>query len=649
MSRTHSSRRARLRLEPLDCRLNPVNIRYNFSLDTGNLFQNQAAKDALQRATDAILPKLQDNLAAIVPSGGNQLNVTFYNPVSNGMLSGPVQNIPENELVVYVTSGDIGDSELGYACSAGWSANGSQDFLNLVRSRGQSGALTSPSTDIAPLGGLLAFNSLANWNFGSGNPASDQFDFESVAHHELLHMLGFGLGDEAFERNTSNGEFVGPSVVAIRGATRMDSINQHFNQETFTETGRSVMAPILILGEKHLTGPVEFAALQDIGWEVGDPQPIVPPSPPPSNENVGTTVPIGQPDPGGNVTLEQFPRISKLVDELKSGSQVNSAFIVSGLRGGFQVYQGSKTGLAVPTGPIMRPFPGFNGTIRTATGDVNGDGVPDLISATGPGGGSQIRVMDGKTFGDLMQPFSAFEESFTGGVFVAAGDFNGDGKADIVITPDNGGGGRTKLIDVSGGSPSTIIDFLGIDDPNFRGGALATLGDVNGDGQIDLMVAAGIGGGPRVAMYDGRTVASGQPQRLLPDFFAFESTLRNGAFLACADMDNDGKDELIFGAGPGGAPRVLFVDSQSLLDIGPQAALANPRASVFAGDPNGRGGARVVAKDFNLDGNVDLLVANATGGNGVILVYKGDGAGNVDLRGSFALPRGTENEGVDLG
>src|SRR5690606_15898557 len=110
------------------------------------------------------------------------------------------------------------------------------------------------------------------------------------------------------------------------------------------------------------------------------------------------------------------------------------------------------------------------GGVRTATGDVNGDGVGDLIVADGPGAAPAVRVFDGATRGEIGS-LMAFEETFTGGVFVAAADFDGDGADDIVASPDQGGGPRVRIL--SGATLTTLADFFGIEDLAFRGGARA--------------------------------------------------------------------------------------------------------------------------------------------------------------------------------
>ena len=107
-------------------------------------------------------------------------------------------------------------------------------------------------------------------------------------------------------------------------------------------------------------------------------------------------------------------------------------------------------------------------------------------------------------------------------------------------------------------------------DPNFRGGARAAVGDINGDGVPDLAVAAGFGGGPRIAVINGTkaltTDGFNTADRLVGDFFAFGDALRNGAYLAIGDVNGDGFGDLIFGAGPGGGPEVLTISGKSLLD-----------------------------------------------------------------------------------
>jgi hypothetical protein len=69
----------------------------------------------------------------------------------------------------------------------------------------------------------------------------------------------------------------------------------------------------------------------------------------------------------------------------------------------------------------------FAGGVRVAAGDVNGDGVVDVVTGAGPGGSPHVKVFDGVT-GAEFRSFFAFDPGFTGGVFVAAGDMTGDGR-----------------------------------------------------------------------------------------------------------------------------------------------------------------------------------------------------------------------------
>jgi hypothetical protein len=165
-------------------------------------------------------------------------------------------------------------------------------------------------------------------------------------------------------------------------------------------------------------------------------------------------------------------------------------------------------------------------------------------------------------------------------------------------------------------------DFLGIEDPNFRGGARTALGDVNGDGLADLVVSAGFGGGPRVSVYDGRSLGeSGRVVRLMPDFFLFEEALRNGAYVAVGDADGDAFADIIGGGGPGGGPRVLVLSGKDLLAAAPSAA--HVVANFFAGNTDNRGGIRVTTKNLDEDGFADIVVGDGAAAASRVTAYLG--------------------------
>ena len=266
--------------------------------------------------------------------------------------------------------------------------------------------------------------------------------------------------------------------------------------------------------------------------------------------------------------------------------------------------------------------PSFSGGVRVAVADVTGDGTPDLVAGTGPGAVTQLVVIDGKS-GAVILRTQPFEAGFQGGIFVAAGDIDGDGKADIAVSPDLGGGPRVILY--SGATLAPTASFFAIDDVNFRGGARVALADLNGDGRYDLLVAAGVGGGPRVAGFDGASVFTPFRQKLFGDFFAFAPDLRNGVYIAGGDLDGDGFAEVIVGAGPGGGPRVTAFDGATLVKTNRRIS----KADFFAGDVTSRAGVRVAIADVDGDGRADIVTGPGFGAGGGANIYNGDGIARV--------------------
>ena len=268
----------------------------------------------------------------------------------------------------------------------------------------------------------------------------------------------------------------------------------------------------------------------------------------------------------------------------------------------------------------FRPYePGFSGGVRVAIAREP-NGVTRLVTAPGPGRFPDVVRFDPLT-GAQLDSFQPFESTFTGGVFVSAGDILGEGYDAIVSSPDRGGGPRVQIR--SGRTLEVVADFFGIDDPAFRGGVRTAVADINGDGVPDLIVAAGFGGGPRVAIFDGRSLRPGvTPVRLVADFFAFDISLRNGVNVSAGDVTGDGKADLVVGAGPGGGPRVKVFDGASL--FAPNAAAAQTLAAdFFAGDVGNRGGVRVSVKALAGGPFADLLTGDGESGGKQVRLYVG--------------------------
>src|SRR5207244_12209577 len=100
---------------------------------------------------------------------------------------------------------------------------------------------------------------------------------------------------------------------------------------------------------------------------------------------------------------------------------------------------------------------GFTGGVFVAAGDVNGDVKADIITGAGAGGGPHVRVFSGAT-GGLLSEFFPYDGAFRGGVRVAAGDVDGDGHADVITGPGPGGGPEVTVF--PGGTWATLADFL---------------------------------------------------------------------------------------------------------------------------------------------------------------------------------------------
>jgi hypothetical protein len=274
--------------------------------------------------------------------------------------------------------------------------------------------------------------------------------------------------------------------------------------------------------------------------------------------------------------------------------------------------------------------PGFHGGISVGLADVNGDGRPDVIVGAGPGGGPQVKVIDGaklgRTLADgeiapaaVLYSFFAYDPRFTGGVKVAAGDMNGDGKADLITGPGAGGGPHVEVF--NGANGSLMAGFFAFN-PAFQGGVNVAFGHLGIDSTADIIVGAGPGGGPQVKAFDGTDLIQGGQLAAsvvanpLRSFYAYSPTFTAGVTVAVGDVNGDGKADIITGPGPGGGPHVRAFDAFSLA----------PVASFFAYDPKFTGGVNVATALFSGGATAAIITGPGPGGSPSINVFWGPAA-----------------------
>jgi hypothetical protein len=207
--------------------------------------------------------------------------------------------------------------------------------------------------------------------------------------------------------------------------------------------------------------------------------------------------------------------------------------------------------------------PGFQGGVFVATGSLTGLG-PAIVAGAGPGTGGEVRVHrpDGTPAGIGFFPHGS---SFTGGVRVAVCDSGVPGRAAIVTASGPGPRAAVAVWDVNGTTVTRRFSFC-VGPRKFAGGAFVACGDTTGDGLDEVVVGLDGGGRPQVAVYS----ISGSRVKRLVQFDAYAASFTGGVRVAAADLDGDGRTEVVTAPGPGASPVVVVfaVTGSSVTELG---------------------------------------------------------------------------------
>lgn len=326
-----------------------------------------------------------------------------------------------------------------------------------------------------------------------------------------------------------------------------------------------------------------------------------------------------------------------------------------------------------------------SGVTVGVVGDVDGDGLADvLVTAargrncvgyeSGPGEdiatgayliyGSATRLTGSQWVGAaavfLRDPTPCSNES----AVVGLGDLDGDGKGDFAIARRGDSEAEVFVFYGRAERATGVIDMRATADavitsPTSDGyeGAVARLGDVDGDGHSDFMLSAAIPDVTDLRLVRGsatRLAGRVTPAEISSTLIVGNEPCFDDIGAALGDLDGDGTDDFALASchetrGPGGFDATMsqrvFYGHRDGFAAQVQAGSADATITLSAESPNG-----IAGGDVDGDGVRDLIVGDSSlhGGNGGVHVIKGDGtrlAGNVDPSARATTYVGTSQRG----
>jgi uncharacterized repeat protein (TIGR01451 family) len=275
-------------------------------------------------------------------------------------------------------------------------------------------------------------------------------------------------------------------------------------------------------------------------------------------------------------------------------------------------------------------------SIRTALGDFNGDGFDDILVTTEHGIG-KTEIFDGATGQLMASPLNGLQPfGMNKGSFVAVGHLNlsrglGTFLESPIFFPSSPevvfgsalGGGAVKIYAsqslVFDSSLAPVAQQIGTTfypfGASFKGGVRVAIGDVNGDGRPDLVVAQGNFGG-LVNVYNG-----GNPSDLLTSFQVGGSRYKGGLNVSVGDIDQDGKADIVTGRNRLSPPTVEIFGYQPPVGTGPGTTALKATFNAFPASY--KQGVRVALADVNHDGTLDIIASAGYAGRSQVKIFSG--------------------------
>jgi len=234
---------------------------FNISFDYtyGGSFFTPTIQNILDTAAGVYESRITDTLPDT--SSGS---ISIENP-SDSNQTVTVAGSPADTVTIYLGARDLGASILGQGGPT-WSSG----------SNGPSWR-SATNTEFEPILGTITFNNAFNNWYVDADPTTTEpfsgYDFYSVALHEIGHVMGIGTAP-SWDAQKSNNTFTGPTATAAHGGSPppITGDGGHWAEGTQStvngQTQEAAMDPTLSNGKRKQLTDLDWAALDDIGWDV---------------------------------------------------------------------------------------------------------------------------------------------------------------------------------------------------------------------------------------------------------------------------------------------------------------------------------------------------------------------------------------------
>ena len=225
--------------------------------------------------------------------------------------------------------------------------------------------------------------------------------------------------------------------------------------------------------------------------------------------------------------------------------------------------------------------------------DTTGDGISEIITGTGNGSAPHVKVFTPS--GAILASFYAYAPTFTKGVNLITGDINGDGKSEIVTTPNPGGGPHVKVFNGVGVASASFFAY----DSRYTGGFSLALGDVNGVAGLEILTMRG----PTTNLF--KDVAKARvfnPTGVLQKEWTPIAGLTQGGDILAGDLNGDKVAEVVIVAALGASPTVVVSDG-----------VGTKKAAAFVYPSSFKGGVSAALCDTNGDGVMEIATGPGAG------------------------------------